>query len=61
VETYILMAIVLVCFSGTAFAFRFLMSDPETGMIVGAVAGLLIALIAGFAYFSYLSSCAVCP
>ena len=60
-ETYILMAIVLGCFTGTTFAFRFLLSDPETGIIVGAVAGLVIGIIAGFAYFSYLSSCAVCP
>jgi hypothetical protein len=59
-ETYILMAVVLVCFAGTTFGFRFLMDDPEMGMIVGAVAGLLIALVAGFGYFSYLSSCQVC-
>ena len=59
-ETYILMAIVLVCFAGTTFAFRFLMNDPEMGMITGAVAGLLISLVAGFAYFSHLSSCGVC-
>ncbi len=59
-ETYILMAIVLGSFAGTTFAFRFLLSDPEMGIIVGAVAGLVIALIAGFAYFSYLSSCQLC-
>jgi hypothetical protein len=54
------MAIVLGCFAGTTFAFRFLLSDPEMGIIVGAVAGLVIGLVAGFAYFSYLSSCQVC-
>ncbi|HEX9584286.1 MAG TPA: hypothetical protein VGB36_07275 [Gammaproteobacteria bacterium] len=59
-ETYILMTIVLVCFIGTTFGFRFLMQDPDQGMIIGAVAGLLVAIVAGFGYFSYLSACRTC-
>ncbi len=59
-ETYILMAIVLVCFIGTTLVLRFLLIYPETGIIVGAVAGIVIGLVAGFAYFSYISSCQLC-
>jgi hypothetical protein len=54
------MTIVLVCFIGTTFGFRFLMQDPDQGMIIGAVAGLLVAIVAGFGYFSYLSACRTC-
>ena len=59
-ETYILMGIVLICFVGTTFGFRILMSDPEQGMIIGAVAGLLLAIAAGGLYYSYLASCRHC-
>lgn len=60
VETYILMGVVLFCFVGTTFGFRFLMSDPEQGMIIGAVAGLLVAIAAGGVYYSHLASCSTC-
>ncbi|MDH3315273.1 MAG: hypothetical protein OER43_05850 [Gammaproteobacteria bacterium] len=59
-ETYILMGIVIICFVGTTFGFRFLMSDPEQGMIIGAVAGLLVAIAAGGLYYSHLASCSTC-
>jgi hypothetical protein len=54
------MVIVLLCFVGTTFGFRFLMSDPEQGMIIGAVAGLLVAIAAGGVYYSHLASCSTC-
>ncbi len=59
-ETYILMGIVLIGFVGTTFGFRFLMNDPEQGMIIGAVAGLLVAIAAGGLYYSHLASCGTC-
>lgn len=59
-ETYILMGIVLIGFVGTTFGFRFLLSDPEQGMIIGAVAGLLVAIAAGGLYYSHLASCGTC-
>ena len=59
-ETYIFMGICLITFVGTIVLFRFLISDPEQGMLIGAAAGLLLAIAAGGAYFQFLSSCTTC-
>lgn|GEM_PF-3375803 len=59
-ETYIFMGICLVTFIGTIALFRFLISDREQGMLIGAAAGLLLAIAAGGAYFQYLSACSTC-
>ncbi len=59
-ETYIFMGISLVTFLGTIALFRFLISDREQGMLIGAAAGLLLAIAAGGAYFQYLSACTTC-
>ena len=59
-ETYILMGICLVCFLGTVALFRFLIADREQAMLIGAAAGLLIAIAAGGAYYTYLASCRTC-
>ena len=60
VETYILMAICLVTFVGTVVGFRFLLEDPEMGMIFGAVAGLILSIAAGGAYYMHLAACNTC-
>lgn len=60
VETYILMGICLVCFLGTIAIFRFLIADPEQAMLIGAAAGLLIAIAAGGGYFTWLAACRTC-
>ena len=59
-ETYILMAICLVCFIGTVGLFRLLIADRDQAMLIGAAAGLLIAIAAGGAYYTYLASCRTC-
>lgn len=59
-ETYILMGICLLCFLGTVALFRFLIADRDQAMLIGAAAGLLIAIAAGGAYYSYLASCRTC-
>ncbi len=59
-ETYILMGICLVCFIGTVALFRFLIADRDQAMLIGAAAGLLIAIAAGGAYYTYLASCRTC-
>ena len=59
-ETYILMGICLVVFITTVVAFRFLMQDPEMGMIFGALAGLVLAIAAGGAYYMHLAACNTC-
>ena len=59
-ETYILMAICLVCFLGTIGLFRLLIADREQAMLMGAAAGLLIAMAAGGGYYTWLSQCATC-
>ena len=59
-ETYILMGICLVCFLGTVALFRFLIADRDQAMLIGAAAGLLIAIAAGGAYYTYLASCRTC-
>ena len=59
-ETYILMGICLVCFVGTVALFRFLIADRDQAMLIGAAAGLLIAIAAGGAYYTYLASCRTC-
>ena len=59
-ETYILMAICLVCFLGTIGIFRLLIVDRDQAMMIGAAAGLLIAMAASGAYYTWLSSCATC-
>jgi len=60
VETYILMAICLVVFLGSVALFRFLVEDREMGLLYGCLAGLVLALAAGFGYFEYLSVCRAC-
>ncbi len=60
VETYILMAIFLVCFLGTIGLFRLLLADRDQAMLIGAVAGLLIAVAACFGYLTLLESCVTC-
>ena len=59
-ETFILMGVCLVCFLGTIGLFRFLIADRDQAMLIGAAAGLLIAIAAGGAYYTYLSSCHTC-
>lgn len=59
-ETYVLMGICLVCFLATIGLFRLLIQDREQAMLIGAAAGLLIAIAAGGAYFSYLAACRTC-
>lgn len=59
-ETYIFMGICLITFIGTIVLFRFLISDRDQGMLIGAAAGLLLAIAAGGAYFQYLSACRTC-
>jgi len=60
VETYILMAICLVVFLGSIALFRFLVEDREMGLLYGCLAGLVLALAAGFGYFEYLAACRTC-
>lgn len=60
VETYILMGICLVCFLGTIGIFRLLIQDPEQAMLIGAAAGLLIAIAAGGGYYTWLATCRTC-
>ncbi len=60
VESYILMGICLVCFIGTIGIFRLLISDREQATLIGAAAGLLIAIAAGGAYYSWLATCRTC-
>ena len=59
-ETYVLMAVCLVCFLGTIGLFRFLIADAEQATLIGAAAGLLIAIAAGGAYYTFLASCRTC-
>lgn len=59
-ETYILMGICLVCFLGTIGIFRLLISDRDQAMLIGAAAGLLIAVAAAGGYYSWLASCRTC-
>ena len=59
-ETYILMAICLVVFLGSIALFRFLVEDREMGLLYGCLAGLVLALPAGFGYFEYLAACRRC-
>ncbi len=59
-ETYIFMGISLITFLGTIALFRFLIADRDQGMLIGAAAGLLLAIAAGGAYFQYLSACNTC-
>ncbi|MFT5446717.1 MAG: hypothetical protein ACI9DC_001891 [Gammaproteobacteria bacterium] len=54
------MAICLVCFLGTIGLFRCLIADREQAMLIGAAAGLLIAIAAGGGYFTLLATCATC-
>ena len=60
VETYILMGVCLVCFLGTIGIFRLLIADPDQAMLIGAAAGLLIAIAAGGGYYTWLASCRTC-
>jgi hypothetical protein len=60
VETYILMGICLVCFLGTIGIFRLLIQDRDQAMLIGAAAGLLIAIAAGGGYYTWLASCRTC-
>jgi len=60
VETYIFMGICLITFIGTIVLFRFLISDRDQAMMIGAAAGLVLAIVAGGAYFQFLSSCKTC-
>jgi hypothetical protein len=60
VETYILMAICLVCFVGTIGVFRLLIADRDQAMLIGAAAGLLIAIAAGGGYYTWLATCRTC-
>ena len=59
-ETYILMAICLVCFIGTVGVFRLLIADRDQAMLIGAAAGLLIAIAAGGGYYTWLATCRTC-
>ena len=59
-ETYILMGICLVCFMGTIGLFRLLIQDKEQAMLIGAAAGLLIAIAAGGGYYTWLARCPTC-
>ena len=59
-ETYVLMAICLVSFIGTISVFRFLISDRDQAMLIGAAAGLVVALAAGGAYYTHLAACRTC-
>ena len=59
-ETYVLMAICLVCFLGTIGIFRLLIMDRDQATLIGAAAGLLIAMVAGGGYYTWLASCATC-
>ena len=59
-ESYILMGICLSVFIVTVVAFRFLMQDPEMGMIFGALAGLVLAIAAGGGYYMHLAACSAC-
>ena len=59
-ETYILMAICLVCFLGTIGLFRLLIADREQATLIGAAAGLLIAIAAGGGYYTWLAACVTC-
>ena len=59
-ETYILMAICLVCFLGTIGIFRLLILDRDQATLIGAAAGLLIAIAAGGGYYTLLAQCTTC-
>jgi len=56
VETYILMGICLACFLGTIGIFRLLIEDRDQAMLIGAAAGLLIAIAAGGGYYTWLAT-----
>jgi hypothetical protein len=45
---------------GTIGLFRFLIADREQATLIGAAAGLLIAIAAGGAYYTYLAACRTC-
>lgn len=54
------MGICLVCFLGIIGIFRLLIQDPEQAMLIGAAAGLLIAIAAGGGYYTWLAACRTC-
>ena len=60
VETYILMAICLVCFLGTIGLFRVIIEDRDQAMLIGAAAGMLVAMAGGGGYYTWLARCATC-
>jgi len=60
VETYILTGICLVVFIATVAVFRFLMEDRDTGVMLGLLAGLVLSVAAGGAYYAYLARCTTC-
>ena len=54
------MAIYLVCFLGTIGIFRLLILDRDQATLIGAAAGLLIAIAAGGGYYTLLAQCTTC-
>jgi len=59
-EAYILTGICLATFIITVIVFRFIFEDPEYGMFFGSLAGLLLAIAAGGAYYMHLARCTAC-
>jgi hypothetical protein len=60
VETYLLMGICLGTWVVTFAIFKFVVEDPEYGTIFGSLAGLILAIAAGGAYYVNLASCSLC-
>ena len=55
-ETYILMGICLVAWGATVGVIKLLMRDSDSAFLIGSLAGLMVAVGAGFAYYSHLAS-----
>ena len=59
-ETYILMGIFLVVWIVTLVVVRLLMKSSPSSFVVGSVAGIMMGLAAGGAYYTHLAACRTC-
>ena len=59
-ETYLLMGICFAAWLVTVVVVRLLMRGSEHAFVVGSLAGLLMAMAAGGAYYTHLAACRTC-